>query len=45
MAPAMLFQLVPSSLLDCHWTLGAGVPDAVALNRTVPPASMPTLPG
>jgi energy-converting hydrogenase Eha subunit G len=31
-ALAMLAQCRPRSALTCHWTVGAGLPDAVALN-------------
>ena len=32
-APAILTKLVPSTL-DCHCTVGAGLPDAAAINKT-----------
>ena len=36
-APVMLPQLVPS-LLDCHCTVGAGLPEAAAVKLTACPA-------
>jgi hypothetical protein len=37
-APAMSLQLVPPSVLTCHWTLGTGNPLAAELNFASLPA-------
>jgi hypothetical protein len=37
-APEMLFQVVPPSLLTCHCTVGVGLPLAVAVKLTLLPA-------
>ena len=37
-APATLLKLAPPFVLNCHCTVGAGVPDAAAVNVAVCPA-------
>ncbi|HXN63629.1 MAG TPA: hypothetical protein VN886_24500 [Acidimicrobiales bacterium] len=41
----MLDHDVPPSAENCHWTVGVGDPDAVALNEAVDPAATVTLTG
>src|SRR6266581_917849 len=44
-APAILLKLTPPSVLTCHWTVGAGVPVAAAVNEAVCPAVIVRLDG
>ena len=44
-APPMLLQVLPPSVETCHWTVGAGVPEAAALNVTVVPETTLWPPG
>ena len=37
-APALSVKLIPPSVLTCHWTVGAGLPLAVAVKLADPPA-------
>src|SRR6516225_6677449 len=37
-APLMLVNVLPPSVLTCHCTVGVGLPVAVAMNETLPPA-------
>ena len=36
-APEILLKVFPASVLTCHWTVGGGLPLAVALNVTFCP--------
>ena len=38
MAPAILLNVAPPSLLTFHWTVAAGLPLAAAVNVTLAPA-------
>ena len=44
-APAMLVKVLPPSELICHWTPGAGLPLAAAVNETELPAHTTLLVG
>src|SRR6266568_1174167 len=44
-APAISLKLTPPSVLTCHWTVGAGVPVAAAVNEAVCPAVIVRLDG
>src|SRR5678815_1588627 len=35
-APAMSLKVSPPSVLSCHWTVGAGLPLALAVKVTLP---------
>ena len=44
-APATLKKVAPLSVLNCHCTVGVGLPLAAAVNTAVPPALTVTLTG
>ena len=44
-APLMLFQVVPESVLTCHWTVGVGFPEAAAVKVAVAPDTTVALTG
>ena len=44
-APLMFVQLLPEFVLNCHCTVGVGLPDAAAVNVAVDPAVTVTLAG
>ena len=44
-APARFEKVAPPSVLTCHWTVGAGLPEAVAVKEAELPAQTVLLAG